>query len=506
MTRTRRLWFWGFGLAVFASALRSPSLNLLLDRDEGEYSTLAWLWRSGAGLPYRDWLEQKPPLAIVMNMLAQTCFGGGVLGLRLFSMLWIVLTVLAIFFLVEAMGRRGRLGWRLRFRPFAGEATAGLAAFMAAIFLSTSRTQSLAANTETWQTLPLLGALSLLFVVDPKNLKGRHFFVAGCCIGLAALFKQTAFAAILILPFAAQDADGKLLKSLGWTLMGALAPWFITWGCFQVRGAGPDFLMCTLAYNRNYVLQGISGELKRLLGLALWCAPELWAVVGLAVLGWHHLGQERAPRRWLAAWLMAAAIAFAASGRFYPHYAVLLLPPLAVLAGLGLSGLFPGGLGGTLRPFSRIMRAVLLVAAMGGYAWADGGLWLRPGDADRTMHVYGLATFVNAPQAARRVQQFCPSSQNLFIWGDEAELYYLAQRRPATRFLFTYPFTGEAPVWPDGEREMRAGLWDARTGAAVLCKNLDQSNPFQKGLFTDLTGQYQVVQGVPGFVLGARKR
>src|ERR1700677_3188567 len=110
----RRLWAWACGAAAAAVLLRLPSLNLLLDRDEGEYATLAWLWRSGAGLPYRDWLEQKPPLAIAMNALAQAFRGDGVLGLRLLSLAWIVATVLGLFFLVDLMARRGRMGWRLR--------------------------------------------------------------------------------------------------------------------------------------------------------------------------------------------------------------------------------------------------------------------------------------------------------------------------------------------------------------------------------------------------------
>jgi hypothetical protein len=113
---------------------------------------------------------------------------------------------------------------------------------------------------------------------------------------------------------------------------------------------------------------------------------------------------------------------------------------------------------------------------------------------------------VDAPAAAARLRELCPPSSNLFIWGDEAELYYLAQRRPATRFLFTYPFTGEAPPWPDGQGEMLAGLMDYNTGAAVMSKPLDPGDPFQKNLLDGLRQQYVPEAGVPGFLLGARKR
>jgi hypothetical protein len=513
MSGRRRLWIWKHRRAVMALSaafavvlLRLPSLNLLLDRDEGEYATLAWLWRSGAGLPYRDWLEQKPPLAIAMNALAQVFCADGVLGLRLLSLAWTTATVLALFFLVDLMAGRGRMGSSLRRRPRFRAAAAGLAALVAAFLLSTSRTQSLAANTETWQTLPLLGALAVLFAPDPAELRWRHYLAAGCFIGISSLFKQTALAAVLLLPWAAQDRDGRPLKCVFWTLLGALLPWTLAWGVFEAKGAGPDFLRCTLAYNRTYVLQGVSGAWSRAAGLALRLAPETWALACLAALGWRTLGRGHAPRRWLAAWLVVGLLAAAASGRFYPHYAILLLPPLAVLAGVGLLGLVPNAPGWSPGWAPRVLRGALAVTALCGYLWADGGLWLRPSAAARTRHVYGLETFVNAPAAAARLRALCPPSENLFIWGDEAELYYLAQRRPATRFLFTYPFTGEAPPWPDGEQEMLTGLQDYNTGAAVLCKGLDKDDPFQKSVLDGLSEQFTPDTSVPGFLLGARRR
>ncbi|HXC62954.1 MAG TPA: hypothetical protein VNZ67_01285, partial [bacterium] len=155
-----KAWRWGCGAALLAALLRLPALRLLLDRDEGEFATLAWLWRAGKGTPYRDWIEQKPPLALLPHWLAQACFSADpVLGLRWISLAWSSATVLAAFGLVLALGRAGRLGGRLRLTPSRLTLAAGLGALLAALLANQVRSQAVAANTETWQTLPLVAAL-----------------------------------------------------------------------------------------------------------------------------------------------------------------------------------------------------------------------------------------------------------------------------------------------------------------------------------------------------------
>jgi len=283
-------------------------------------------------------------------------------------------------------------------------------------------------------------------------------------------------------------------------------PWAAAWAVFARGGAGLDFLQCTVAYNQSYVLHGIWGSWRPALGLARRLAPELGPLAWLAYLGWRSLGRDRARRGWLGAWLALGLVALAASGRYYPHYAILVLPPLAVLAAVGLAGFFEDSPGWSRMRGPRALRAYLAAAALCAYAWYNGGFWTHTSARERTANLYHVATFVTAPQAAKRIQELCPPSRNLFIWGDEAELFYLAQRRPATRFLFTYPFTGEAPPWPDGDREIMDGILDLNTGAAVKCKGLDPGEPLQQHIFDVLREQYDGENSVYGFILGARKR
>jgi hypothetical protein len=42
--------------------LRLPMVSVPLERDEGSYAYVGWIWFFGKGLPYRDMYEMKPPL------------------------------------------------------------------------------------------------------------------------------------------------------------------------------------------------------------------------------------------------------------------------------------------------------------------------------------------------------------------------------------------------------------------------------------------------------------
>src|SRR6266566_3099288 len=47
-------------LILIVAAIRAPLLPIPLERDEGEYAYIAWRLEYNE-LPYRDWVDQKPP-------------------------------------------------------------------------------------------------------------------------------------------------------------------------------------------------------------------------------------------------------------------------------------------------------------------------------------------------------------------------------------------------------------------------------------------------------------
>src|SRR5205807_3822270 len=56
-------------LILIVAAIRAPLLPIPLERDEGEYAYIAW--RLGYNeLPYRDWIDQKPPAVFYIYRFA----------------------------------------------------------------------------------------------------------------------------------------------------------------------------------------------------------------------------------------------------------------------------------------------------------------------------------------------------------------------------------------------------------------------------------------------------
>jgi hypothetical protein len=119
---------------------------------------------------------------------------------------------------------------------------------------------------------------------------------------------------------------------------------------------------------------------------------------------------------WLT-WLPVAA-----GGRFYEHYYLQFVPPLALAAAPRLAALLSGH---ARRPARVAAAAVFYVAAALYLAFTltkglTGGF---PGQDQKVVDVSRWLAANSRPD------------QSVFVWGDATSLYYLSQRKPGTRYL-----------------------------------------------------------------------
>jgi hypothetical protein len=141
----------------------------------------------------------------------------------------------------------------------------------------------------------------------------------------------------------------------------------------------------------------------------------------LAAIGWR-----RSPLL-ARLWLGAAVVGVLGGGNFHPHYYVQLVPPLAVLGAVGLRRLWHAR--------QRPALAAALAGAAASLALALPVALASPGQQAQEIwphdphlvHDGTLARYVRSHTRAR--------DRVLALWAD-ADLYYLADRRPAVRYLW----------------------------------------------------------------------
>ena len=139
---------------------------------------------------------------------------------------------------------------------------------------------------------------------------------------------------------------------------------------------------------------------------------------------WAGKGAERTA---LLGLLGASGIGAAAGARFYPHYYIQLIPPLTLLA----APYYARSWSGRVRPISWLLRPAVT------YAWL--ALTVI---AFSVAHWHGLASQREPSEAGRYLLEHSNPEDRIFSWGQEPKVYLDARRRPASRYVTTFPLTG----------------------------------------------------------------
>lgn len=439
-------------LAVIATTLaRWSTLQLPLERDEGAYATMASLWLDGA-LPYRDAFDHKPPLVYVLYMPPLLAGGDPTIAIRAWAALLFLLQLPLVYGL-------GRTLWN----PLA----AALATLIYAIIGSAFRLQGVVFNTEQALMLPALTALSLLVraIADPR-LRWRVGY--GVCLGLVALIKPTIVPFLLALPFIASRSPLEVLRDMSAAVAGMVLPWVpvvVVWGSL---GAWSDLVNALVTYNRLYAAEslrtwqvGAVVDVVAPLGASL-----VVAVGGVALAGWRTTRARQ--RSALVGWTLAGLAAAVLSLRGYIHYYYPALSGLALLAAPTIARLLERRDG---KPLWNRLAAALLVAVLLVPFGRDMLVVARLNPTAQAARLYGedgTRLFAAAPAVGRYVRSVTAPDQPIFVWASEPEIYLFADRRPASRLIYSYPLY----LVPATNAALAAELREHPPGAVVLYRGL----------------------------------
>jgi hypothetical protein len=447
------LWAWIVVVLILAGVamVRMRLVDLPLDRDEGEYAYFGQLLLQGIP-PYAGAYNFKMPgiylvYAAMLAALGQTPTAVHV-GLLIANAIAIVLMFL--------VGRRliGTLG--------------GVVASAAYATLALSpRLFSPVAYAEHFVVVPvLLGILALTGLSEPRRIA---LLGAGALFGAAFLVKQSggAFALLglgYVLARARGDERSRLLAGATF-VAGAVAPFAAL--CLLLFSAGTlgSFWLWTFTYAYHY---GTSEPLAR--GASnLWAAlgsilPTCYLTVALSALGLTAVVWDRAARSRVAPiglLLVSGFIGTSAGLYFRNQYFILVLPAVALLAGLAVDAV-TRRLASGAAPTARAAIAVLLTAVpLLQLLYLERAILFTATPRQVGRALYGMNPFPEAVEISRYLKERTSVDDRIAVVGSEPEIYFYAQRRGATGFVYTYPLMEPRPyatvMQQDMVREIETG-------------------------------------------------
>jgi 4-amino-4-deoxy-L-arabinose transferase-like glycosyltransferase len=413
-----------FRFAIFAIVLltiltRLPSLlhPATID-DETVYSVVANEMVDG-GRPYVDAIERKPPLlfwtyAAIFRIAGKFNWP----ALHLVALLWVLTTMAGLYVIGRDL--------------FDCE-TGLIAALLYSVFQPWANAKNLAFNGEMLMNLPLVWSWAIAFRRS-SSVWRPELFLAGALACAGCLLKQPA--AIAAVPLGIYFLLPAYRFSRGLTFSHAIA---------HAATFAAGFLIALLTVTLVLIWQSILPEafywsvtnhsiphvfwdqgIRQTLIFIAVCLPLLIA----AAAGYRTRGlwaEKTAERTALQGLLVASAIGTAAGARFYVHYYIQLIPPLALFAAPYLARVWSGG----IVPSYSILRAEITQAWLALTVVAFG-----------IAHVRGLASQRQASETGRYLREHSAADDRIFVWGHDAKIYLETQRRPASRYILTFPLTG----------------------------------------------------------------
>jgi len=438
----RRLLAWGLALALLTVATRLPllRLNQPID-DEVVYGVVAQTIVDG-GTPYVSAVERKPPLLFYVYAIVLRVFG---------TDNWRALHAIEIVWILATMGGLYVIGRRLF-----DTSTGLIAALLYSIFQAWSYWNNLAFNGEVLMNLPIVWAYVLGFS-KPGAQRIFQMFLAGALVAVGFLLKQPA--AIALVPLALFVVESSCRRDKRYTLSDSSRELFaLVVGCATI-------LMATIGW---LLSQGLLGEafywtitdhavprfywdkgIENTLAFVTFCLP-ITAGAWLSVCSGLWNG-KRSERNALIGLVMVSLVGAGSSGRFYPHYYIAAIPPCALLAAPWLAQLWraEGHQRGLVYATQAWLAATVVVFA--------------------AAHIHGLSRQPTVSETGHYLITHSAANDRIFVWGQATRIYVDAHRRPASRYVATFPLTGlifgaprqadGAPA-PDTRARIVPGSWD----------------------------------------------
>ncbi len=444
-------WYWLALAAIIllTAAIRYRLLDVPLERDEGEYAYIAQMMLKGVP-PYISAYSMKLPGIYAIYALILYCFGQTHSAIHLGLIIVNAATILVLFLLVKRL-----IG------PLAAVAAA-------AAYAVTSLGQhvlGLSANAEHFVILPAMAAFLILTAI-PERRRLLVVFIASLLLGLAFIIKQHGI--FFVLFGAAYLLYGDLhSRPIRWKmsllnqlvfLTGASIPYALTCLLLWHAGVFENFWFWTFTYAHKYativplsrVLHNFSRRFTPVVAsvIIIW----LFAVLGLLTVLFTRRLRVHAP--FILGFFVFSFLAICPGFYFREHYFLFLLPAVAILAGLGVSGFnkllarrIPG-------PLRAIINTLIFLILFGFSLFHQREFLLFNTPTAVCRQIYGGNPFPESLPIAEYIRQNSSPDDLIAVIGSEPQIYFYANRRSATTYIYTYPLLEPQPLALKMQQEM----------------------------------------------------
>ncbi len=428
LEKSKSFWLLLSSLVLFFF-LRLPSLfEPYWYGDEGIYQTLGMGINKGRIL-YQGIFDNKPPLLYVFYSL----FNGDQFYLRLFSLIFGLLAIATFFYLAKKLFKKNTAIY--------------VSTFIFAIIFGLPIIEGNIANAENFMLFFILSAFYLAIDHFKTKWENKMFFWAGIVLGIAFLFKIVAifdFAALVAFLFVVKtpkDFSGNLykkltsgLKDLYWLIVGFIIPILATATFFFTQGAFQEFITATFYSNVGYV--GYHNKLIIPQGFLILKLVLLFLFIAFIYLRRHKLTTQT-----ILIWVWLSFSVFNAlfSQRPYTHYLLVLLPSFCLLIGLFFEEK-------KLRIINLLFIVLLLIMSFKCF-WIYTKVipyyenFINFATNNKSVADYQRFFDKKTPidyQIAQYINKNTTEEDNIFIWGNNSQLYKLTGKLPPGRYTVAY--------------------------------------------------------------------
>ena len=423
------------GIVIIAvSVIRWRFIPIPLERDEGEYAYFGQLILNGIA-PYKEAYNMKLPGIYYMYAFIMAIFGESHKGIHTGLLVMNAATMLLFF-----------QAFKKFFNPMTGLLTAGFYGLMAMSY----HVYGSAAHATHFAVFFI--AVALFFLARYEEKKSiLYAALTGAALGMAFLMKQQAvyfilFGGLVFVFFRFLEKTRDIRKAVIHTLSFSTAvflPYLLVVLIMYSTGTFDRFWFWTVQYASQYAT-GVTWELgKKYLSqnFPLFYPENLWisilAMAGVLALLFTKYSLKQ--KVLAVAFTVFGILATTPGLYFRQHYFIVLLPAVALLAGITLDAA-----GRMLADASKAkmirwaLPFLVMVLLFGKAISGDKEYYAPKNPVALCKAMYGGNPFVESVEIAKYIKANSSETDRIAVLGSEPQIEFYADRKSATGHIYMY--------------------------------------------------------------------